>query len=100
MKPSGGVTDSKKGPLRPDEADRLVAEYRRRVGIPVNTWPAQKPLEHPPVPPAYEIVGQEPKGICPLCGFAFGAGVFRVDLPMGHPQFGRLVACQACRGGN
>ena len=98
MKPSGGVTDIRNGLLRPDEADRLVAEYRRRVGIPVNTWPAQKPLEHPPVPPVWLAIGKEPPGTCPVCGFQWGGGVQRVDLPPGHPQHGRLVACQACRG--
>lgn len=99
MKASSPITDRALGLLRPDEADRLVIEYRRGAGIPVNTWEKQKPLEHPPIPPTLVELGIQPKGICPACGFPFGTGVQRVDLPPGHPQFGRLVKCQACNNG-
>jgi DNA replication protein DnaC len=31
---------------------------------------------------------------CPLCG---GAGFIRLDVPLGHPQFGKAVACRCKR---
>ena len=98
MKPDT-VTDRAAGLLRSDEADRLVIAYRRQAGIPVNTWEQQQPLEHPPVPPTLVALGITPPGICPVCGFPIGTGVQRLDLPPGHPHFGRLVACQACHNG-
>jgi len=93
-----GITERDKGLLSPQEADRLVAEYRRSAGIPVNTWEKREPSGHPPVPPILEAFGHG-KGLCPLCGFPFGTGVQRVDLPVGHPHFGRLARCQACNNG-
>jgi DNA replication protein DnaC len=37
-----------------------------------------------PRPPA-------PKGVCPKCQ---GAGYLRIDVPFGHPNFGKPVACE------
>jgi DNA replication protein DnaC len=34
--------------------------------------------------------GITPDAVCPLCG---GTGWLRRDLPVGHPEFGRLVEC-------
>lgn len=36
---------------------------------------------------------------CPACGFAPGAGVFRLPVPVGHPNFGQLVRCHVCNDG-
>ncbi len=32
-----------------------------------------------------------PKGVCPKC---LGAGYLRIDVPFGHPNFGKPVACE------
>ncbi len=41
-------------------------------------------------------LSQEP-GICQACGFGSGEpGFLRLDVPPGHPQFGKLVKCPAC----
>ena len=44
------------------------------------------------LPAGYDLPG-DPK--CPLCG---GLGYLRRDLPVGHPEFGRLQVC-SCRHG-
>ena len=98
MKTDNSVTDRYKGPLTPQEADRLVAEYRRGAGIPVNTWEKQEPLAHPPIPPIMAAFHHESQAICPRCGYILGQGFVRVDLPVGHPHFGRLARCECNRG--
>jgi DNA replication protein DnaC len=37
--------------------------------------------------------GQRPEDVCPLCG---GLGYVRADVPVDHPDFGKLVPC-TCR---
>jgi DNA replication protein DnaC len=34
------------------------------------------------------------EGVCPICG---GAGFVRLDVPVGHPAFGKAVACSCKR---
>lgn len=33
----------------------------------------------------------------PACGVCEGTGYLRLDLPIGHPQYGRLVLCDCVR---
>ena len=84
------VTARDKGLLTPVEARRVLAEYRRRVGYPVNSVEAQRPTDHP-VAPEFGLA----PGTCSVCK---GAGALRLDLPVGHPCFGRLARCWACDG--
>lgn len=36
------------------------------------------------------VTRREQPDVCPKCG---GAGYFRLDVPVGHPQFGKVVPC-------
>ncbi len=40
-----------------------------------------------------ESPASEPEWLCPICG---GTGYLRQDVPVGHPDFGKIVSCQ-CR---
>jgi DNA replication protein DnaC len=41
----------------------------------------------------HEPDSSEPEWLCPMCG---GVGFLRQELPVGHPDFGKLIPCQ-CR---
>lgn len=74
-------------PLKPQQMARLRSEMRQR---PLRS---QQP-RHPETPAGadYTItVSSAPQSVCPLCK---GAGFLRNDVPFGHPQFGKPVACQ------
>jgi len=79
-----------KGLLTPLEASQVLAQYRLSAGYQVNTVEAQEPSDHPMTPE----FGRAP-GSCSVCK---GAGALRLDLPVGHPEFGRLARCWACDG--
>lgn len=75
-------------PLRPQQTARLSGEIRRRVPH------AQQPgLPDPPPSTGadYTIRVKSAPHTCPFCK---GAGFLRNDVPFGHPQFGKAIACQ------
>ncbi len=77
------------GLLSPFEANQIVRAYKLSQGIPLDAWP-------PPI-----VNNQPPRlgsGVrrCDACGFEPGTGVLRLDMPVGHPDFGRLVQCWKC----
>ena len=74
------TTDRHKGLLTPSEANALEDEHYRREGIPRNTRPKY-------------VNGHPPIGLHSSCECK-GLGVVRVDLPLGHPHFGRLAVCR------
>ena len=39
-------------------------------------------------------------GSCPCCGFQLGTGMMRPLLPVGHRDFGKLMRCPVCNGGD
>ena len=84
-------TKRDEGLLTAQEAQKILMDYRRRAGIPVNTTEAQKPTDHPFVQEILVELGHEPD--CPVCR---DGGALRLDLPVGHPHFGRLARCE-CR---
>ena len=79
-----------KGLLTPFEARQVLMEYRRKIGVPLDSVEAQG-LSDQPMAPEF---GRAP-GSCSVCK---GAGALRLDLPVGHPEFGRLARCWACDG--
>lgn len=75
-------------PLKPQQLTRLPAEIQRRAPH------AQQPAlpETPPSTGAdYTITVSSAQKACPYCK---GAGFLRNDVPYGHPQFGKAIACQ------
>ncbi len=54
--------------------------------------PQQNPdLPEPSLPPSDNGTDSEPqKWLCPVCG---GTGWLRQDVPVGHPNFGKLMKC-------
>lgn len=70
-------------PLKPQQSTR------------VNETPQKPARVQKPVPARQEVVGiyspQVPAVICPVCK---GAGFLRSDVPFGHPNFGKPVACE------
>jgi DNA replication protein DnaC len=75
-------------PLKPQQITRLPAEMQRR------TPHTQQPVlpETPPSTGAdYTITVNSAANICPHCK---GAGFLRNNVPFGHPQFGKAIACQ------
>ncbi|MBE7550790.1 MAG: ATP-binding protein [Anaerolineales bacterium] len=52
-------------------------------------WPSDQPTENDPE----ILLPAEEEYLCPICG---GTGYLRQDVPVGHPNFGKLMPCQ-CR---
>jgi DNA replication protein DnaC len=54
-------------------------------------------ISHPPIPPeeakSTASAPSEQEWLCPICG---GIGYLRQDVPVGHPNFGKLIPCD-CR---
>jgi DNA replication protein DnaC len=57
----------------------------RSSGVPL---PAPAPA---PAPAPTALSTTAPRGVCPRCK---GAGYLRLDVPFGHPNFGRPVPCE------
>ena len=73
-------------PLRPQQMARLRNEMQQR--------PLRSQQPRPPETLSgadYTITLNSAQNVCPLCK---GAGFLRNDVPFGHPQFGKAVACQ------
>lgn len=51
----------------------------------------QNPPPQTSKPPAELWQNVKPAPTCEICG---DTGVYRLDLPLGHPQFGRLIRCK------
>src|SRR4051812_9705172 len=91
-----------RGPRRPDHL-QLIHPRTPLPPPPPGPWPRPDPprgprrpappqLPPPPPPsppPPLPLTGTE----CPICQ---GAGFLRAAVPVGHPQFGTLLACE-CR---
>ncbi len=67
-------------PLRPQAAVRTGQEQ-----------PQEGPYAQKPVPRREQAAPQIPVGLCPICK---GAGYLRADVPYGHPNFGKPIACE------
>lgn len=87
-------------PLKPEQQQRARAEIQqlRRNNAEVGQNPrALQPAQ--PVLPAtprvngadYTIMVGSAQTVCPRCN---GAGFLRQNVPFGHPQFGKAVACE------
>lgn len=80
----------------------LMREYGGQAQKTSNSQPNSEPKAAPAVP---EEISHKPKlafGVqseldeeCPACG---GTGWVREDVPMSHPNFGKLFPCEKCRG--
>src|SRR5260370_900496 len=69
-----------KRPRRPQAAVRMCREQRE-----------EGPYAQKPVPRREQAAPQIPVSLCPICK---GAGYLRVDVPHGHPNFGKPIACE------
>ncbi|HKF37627.1 MAG TPA: ATP-binding protein [Ktedonobacteraceae bacterium] len=67
-------------PLRPQAAFRMGQEK-----------PQERPYAQKPVPGREQAAQLIPVSLCPICK---GAGYLRVDVPYGHPNFGKPIACE------
>ncbi len=77
--------------LGPFEANQIIRQYKLSQGIPLDAWPPPVVNNQPP------RLGSALRGRrCEVCGFEPGTGVLRLDMPVGHPDFGRLVRCHRC----
>jgi DNA replication protein DnaC len=72
-------------PLRPQQITRLPAEMQLRAPQPV------LPETPPSTGADYTITVNSAANTCPHCK---GAGFLRNNVPFGHPQFGKALACQ------
>ncbi|HVU69348.1 MAG TPA: ATP-binding protein [Ktedonobacteraceae bacterium] len=76
-------------PLKPQQVARLHSEMQQRA---LRTPPQQTLPETPRVSSAeFTITVSSAASTCPICK---GAGFLRNDVPFGHPQFGKAIACK------
>ena len=92
---------------RPKAAERTTSEMIEvvpdEVILELPPRPAARKVAQPVTPQRARLAVPTPAGgtatpfaalapnVCPLC---YGAGYVRKDVPMGHPAFGKAVACQ------
>jgi DNA replication protein DnaC len=75
-------------PLKPQQAARLPGETQQRM---LRPQPPALPDTPRDANADYTITVHSAANICPICK---GAGFLRNNVPFGHPQFGKAVACQ------
>lgn len=75
-------------PLKPQQMARLRSEMRQRS---LRSQQPRLPETPHSMSADYTITVNSAQNVCPLCK---GAGFLRNDVPFGHPQFGKAVACQ------
>lgn len=81
---------SSPAPLSPPRAPETALARIQRATQPLNRSPRMdraERIEPEPIPAPYT----SPKATCPLCK---GKGYLRADVPYGHPNFGRPIACE------
>jgi DNA replication protein DnaC len=75
-------------PLKPQQVARLHSEMQQHALRPPQPVLPETPRE---VIADYTITVNSTSSVCPLCK---GAGYLRNNVPFGHSQFGKAVACQ------
>jgi DNA replication protein DnaC len=91
-------TQRRTQPLDP----QVLAEFERDQDIPTDEPPIRAPrIPRQPVMRERELAPNyfsislptpmPPRSVCPICK---GAGYLRVDVPFGHPNFGKPIPCE------
>jgi DNA replication protein DnaC len=75
-------------PLRPQQVNRLHNEMQQRALRPQQNVLPDTPRD---TDADYTIKVHSGAGVCAICK---GAGFLRNNVPFGHPQFGKAIACQ------
>jgi len=82
------VTQRNTQPLKPQQMARFQADMQQRA---LRTQQAVLPDTSRSAGADYTIMVNSASSVCQHC---HGAGYLRSNVPFGHPQFGKAVACQ------